>query len=169
MGKPFMVMEPSPHIYVPANMVNGMSGRTGGVEMTATYQPTSFWRLAGSLTTFSDSLDSPSFMDSFGRSSVIEGQGSTPRFQAVLKSHLQCTNDLSFDLGILHNGEIAANYYPAYTRFDAQLSYNVKTDLQLSLIGRDIFGKSRQESGGSLFEVPSATERSWSMKLTYKF
>jgi len=168
-GTPGMLMAPVPHIAVPVKIINEGTGRTGGLELSASYRPESKWRLDGSLSLFTDSINSSAPQGAVGNSFSIEGQGSTPRWQANLRASYQASKRLSINGSLMQVSSVKVNNLPEYTRFDLNLIYSVNDSLRLSLAGMDIFGARRTETVGSLYEIPSLTQRSWAMQASFKF
>lgn len=168
-GAPGMNMAPVPHIAVPVKIVNDGTGSTGGVEVSASYRPESAWKLDGSLSLFTDYINSSAPKGGVGNTFSIEGQGSTPRWQANLRASYQATKRLSINGSLMHFSSVKVNALPECTRFDLNLIYSVNDSLRVSLAGFDIFGARRTEGIGSLYEIPSLTQKSWALQASFRF
>jgi iron complex outermembrane receptor protein len=63
-----------------------------------------------------------------------------------------------FDLSVRHVDELSSPHVPAYTAVDARFGWRVRKDIELSVIGQNLFGTAHAEYGDRVFrsEIPQA-------------
>lgn len=169
MGTPYMSGAPTPHIVVPYQLVNNRRGQTGGIEAAFAYKPNSRLRLDGGAAFFTESYNDSGIVNGVDLGLLVEGRGATPSRSLTLRGQYLLSDRLTLDLSLLHSAGITRLNRPNWTRIDAQIAWNPTLDLTFFLGGADLFGSSRVEGHTSLFEVPSAVGRSWSMRMSYRF
>jgi hypothetical protein len=86
------------------------------------------------------------------------------RSQVNLPRHWQWTTSAYF-VGPLFNPKI-----PSYTRLDTNLSWQIRNNLSLQLVGQDLLRGLHQEyDGADLTVLPSLVRRSAYARLTWHF
>jgi iron complex outermembrane receptor protein len=145
---------------------NKSAGNTDGVEIAAVYMPTRLWRISAGYS-FLDmdlTLDADSLDDSQSRIARIEGQN--PRQQAFIHLGTRLFNRYDFDLNVRYVDSLPAGNVPGYTVADIRLARQLSDNLELSLVGQNLFEDHHFEwSEGLVSEV----EDSVYIKLLYRF
>jgi iron complex outermembrane receptor protein len=132
-----------PHLVIPQIVDDKMLGSTYGVEASAEWTATKFWKLHGAYTWFFPSLKlEPTSLDTL---SVSEAEGGTPRNQFQVRSQLDLPHGWEFDTAVYRVGRLAAGGVPAYTRLDARLGWRIAERMELSLAAQNLLGPRHPE------------------------
>jgi iron complex outermembrane recepter protein len=117
---------------------NGMRGRATGLEMWGTYQAAPSWRLSGGFTALDETFWlKPGSDDATGPLAA----GNDPSHTWQLRSSWSFSPRGEFDLGLRHVSALESNDIPAYTAVDARFGWRLRDGLELSLSGRNLFGR----------------------------
>jgi iron complex outermembrane receptor protein len=130
--------EPAPaHLVVPLVLANNVQGDTYGGEVTAAWNATSRWKLAGGYSWLRlrlRSLASESLPD------ATRAQGESPEHQVHVRSNLDLPRGFSVDAAAYYAGSLSASEgwlarpgVPAYTRLDARLGWKPNRNWELSV------------------------------------
>jgi iron complex outermembrane receptor protein len=165
-GRPFFESDPSPsHLVIPVRFSNLMRGETYGLEASANWNATRFWRLTGGysfmriqLHPYSESV-SPLAEDN---------EGVTPRHQLQLHSFLQLPNTFQMDAAIYQISSRPTESIPRITRLDTRLGWRVQENLDVSVTLQNLLDRHHPEFVG-LGALSSQPGRSAYGKLTWRF
>lgn len=145
---------------------NKSGGHTSGVELTAIYIPASTWKISASysylnmnLTLDSDSLDDPA-------TRITEIEEENPKHQAFIRLGTRLFKHYEFDVTIRYVDELPALNVSSYTVADLRLARRINDNLELSLVGRNLFEDHHFEWGD---DQVSQVEDSLYIKLLYSF
>jgi iron complex outermembrane receptor protein len=133
---------------IPLIWGNKLEGDTYGVEIWGSYRPLPWWRLSASLNLFGDD-----YRFDPGSSMLVDASqvGSDPRAQASLSSSITLEDGITIDARLRHVGALPEPHVPAYTELDARLGWFIGRNLELSVVGENLFDKRHQEyPGGTL-------------------
>jgi len=149
----------------PNMMGNNMHGETYGFEMAATYQATQNWRLNAGYTFLQMQLhpDKPGVT----RDAAEEGQ--SPHNQFHLRSRYDLCDDLELDFSLNYVDNLPEGNIPHYLRFDARLGWHLTENLELSVVGQNLFDSRHPEFGGEAGQTSTEAEQGAYLKLTYRF
>jgi len=135
---------------------NEMEGSASGFEMWGTYQVLPQWRISAGLTTLNQDFD----LKSGGNDSpTLSTAGIDPSHTWQIRSSFNISHNKEFNIFIRHAGELT---YPdqvdEYTAVDARLGWQVRKDIEVSLIGQNLLGTEHAEYGSRLYrsELPRA-------------
>lgn len=135
---------------VPVVQGNGGEGRSYGFELLVDYDVTRVWRFrAGGFVMNQVNRLKPGSADTEGG----WGEASFPGYQFFLRNNFRLTPKVDLWLSLRHIGEVPAyenggGVVPAYTELDARFGWQVRPDLEVSLIGRSLLDASHPEIGG---------------------
>ncbi|MFI5057190.1 MAG: TonB-dependent receptor plug domain-containing protein [Candidatus Acidiferrales bacterium] len=157
-----------PLLVHPVSFGNKLYGTTEGVEASVKWKATNRWTLSPGysflqmyLHTQSTSLDS---------TSVADAQGSNPRHQAQLRSHLELSSSFAWDTSAYFVGRLPAQFVTSYTRIDTQLTRRLGERVELSLVGQNLLRDHHAEFNDQLQSVNSSqVKRSAYAKITWQF
>jgi iron complex outermembrane receptor protein len=144
--------------------LNGAYGRSRGIEMWATWQAMAKWRLSGGLVAQRiDTRLEPGSLDISGGTGLAT---SDPSNYWSLRSSWDIAEGKELDLMLRHMGALASPAVPAYTAVDMRYGWKLRRDLELSLVGQNLFDKKHAEYGAA----PAATvyERTLFVKLVWR-
>ncbi len=153
---------------------NGLKGHTRGMEITVVWSPLEWWRLEGWYSHIAaDAWLGGSVVTTIGEALV---EGSTPGNQFSLRSEMDLPHQLSLDLWIQHSGALRRSSasrpesaVPAWTSFNLRLGWRPRQDLELALVGTNLFDASHLEFVGENFLAPTEVERSFHIQLRKTF
>jgi iron complex outermembrane receptor protein len=132
----------------PVFFENKIEGPVYGAEGWASWQILSAWRLNGGFTTLRKDLRlKPDSTDLQGpRNPALSND---PDEQWMLRSSLTPWSSHDLDLTARHVGELPNPIVPAYTAVDARYAWRVRPDLELSLLGQNLFDRRHGEFGAA--------------------
>jgi iron complex outermembrane receptor protein len=146
-GAPYIEDEPAPtHLLLPAEFGNGLLAYTKGVEIAPEWRPSSFWRLRGSYSYL--------HMDVYGSARDSENveppasiSGASPQHQVSVQSAFDLSKRLQLDLAYRYVSALPALAVPAYSTGDARLGWRFSRQLELSVVGQNLFQPWHPEYG----------------------
>jgi len=102
--------------------------------------------------------------------SVADTEGSSPRHQAQLRSHLLLPGHFVWDVSSYFVERLPAQQVASYTRLDTQLSRQLGERLEFSLVGQNLLRDHHLESNDMLTSLtPTQVKRSAYAKLVWRF
>ena len=123
-----------------------------GIEVSADWRVSDWWRLQGSWSHQRMSADPQS--DALATSEAERYIGSTPRYQLSLRSSMNLAGKRQLDLWLRHVSRLRHGDIPAYTTLDARYAWQVRKGLELSLVGQNLLEDQHQEFKSSLPDMP---------------
>ncbi len=150
---------PLPSIDIP--VANVVAGDTYGGELILAYAPQDNIRFSLGYALF--------FADLVGWAGAEPDyySQSTPRHQVTFRSAIDVTRSLSIDLGLRHVGRV--DYAPAYVTADLRLAYRPMDQLEVSLVGQNLFARQHAERSFDFLTVPAEVPRGVYMKVSWGF
>ena len=135
-----------------------------GLEISANYQPTSFWRLRGGYTYLNKRVRVEP-----GSSDLSQGraEGNDPENQFLIQSMLDLPFNLELDAVLRYVDALPSPAVPAYVSADLRLAWHATANLEFSIVGQNIFDNQHPEFGAAATrqEIP----RSVYGKVTWRF
>ena len=150
----------------PNRQDNKLYGETYGVELSASYQAAKNWKLFAGYTFLQMQLHTRSSSTST-RDATIEGQ--SPHNQFHLRSYLDLDDNLELDCSLKYVDNLPTGNIQNYIRFDLRLGWHVTKNMELSLVGQNLFDNRHSEFGESQGQSVTEAERAFFAKLTYSF
>ena len=166
---PFMEDTPPPaHLVIPFINGNGVHGETHGLEIAGNWQVTARWSLRPSYSLLEMHMHRDPTSQDFDTPGQIEG--SDPRRQAVLQSHVDFGRGLSWNASANFVDRLGAQGVPSYTRVDTGLAWQLRERLTLTVAGQNLLRDHHQEFH-DLFgdSIPDEIKRSAYVKLAWRF
>jgi iron complex outermembrane receptor protein len=166
-GAPFLETDPPPpHRVLPLSFQNSLHGETHGVELSATWQPVSRWKLAGSYTWLHMDLHDTLT----GDAGTALTTGSSPQQQAQIRSYLTLPRAWEWDTSLYAVGRLPAMAVPAYVRLDTRLGWRWSERGEISLVGQNLLRSHHPEFGSQAGTILSTeSKRSAYAKITWTF
>ena len=140
---------------------NNATGEAYGLETAADWKVYDNWMLSASYTYLHTSLE-PNRIDDPDIAELIS-QYSNPRHLFSVRSNLDVTPRIDFDLWWRYVGRLPERDIGSYTVLDARLAWRAYPGLELSLVGQNLL-----EGGHSEFSSLKV-ERSFYVKVDWKF
>jgi len=141
-GAPTLILFPAPTLVQPLTALNKMSGQTHGLEVLVDYRYDDWWRIQGAYTYLHMDLK-PDADSTDATSALIEKE--SPAHQLSLRSSMDLSDTLEFDLWLRYVDDIPAFAIDRYLTLDARLGWRATKNLQLSLVGRNLLDSPRME------------------------
>jgi iron complex outermembrane receptor protein len=165
------VLEPSPapaRFVIPITFGNLMYGTTEGGEISANLKLTDRWTISPSYAFLEMHLHTKAA--SQDTLSVAEFEGSSPRHQAQLRSHVDLSHGLSWDASANFVSALPTQGVASYTRLDTQLKWKFAERAEISLVGQNLLRDHHLESMDALTLVNSSLiKRSAYAKFSWRF
>ncbi len=161
--------KPVPHLATTTEPENVMDGEVYGVEIEANWDVTGRWKLRGAYTFtemfLHNKTDQPLII--WGE----ELEGKAPRHMMSLRSQWTLPKDVEFDVWLRYVDDLSALDIPAYVTADLRLSWRARPNLELSLVGQNLFDPQHPEYEQSAILPAEAdqVERSFYGKITWRF
>jgi iron complex outermembrane receptor protein len=156
-----------PVLIIPLVFNNLVSGETHGIELTANWQPYSFWRLSGGYTWLDGSFrdESPG-----ATGNPTAGVMNAPHHEFSIRSYLDLPHSLQLDSAFYYVGRIDQGDLQAYPRLDVRLGWKFKERQELSVVGQNLLSPRHLEfpAQNSPFNN-SLVKRSAYAKWTFQF
>ncbi len=157
-------------------IANGMQGSTYGLELASDWQPIDWLKLQLVYSYIDFDLD----MDGGGididtAESIV---GKSPKHQFSLRSDIALNQDLKFNLWLRYVDQLKTfndNSSPGnaqvdeYVTLDANVSWRPLKNIELMLVGQNLFNSSKMEFVSEFSTPPIEIDRSVYAKLTYSF
>ncbi|HZV62012.1 MAG TPA: TonB-dependent receptor [Methylophilaceae bacterium] len=133
---------------------NEMEGSSNGFEMWGTYQLLPQWRISAGLTTLNQDFELKS-----GSNDTLSPTtaGIDPSHTWQIRSSFNISHDKELNIFVRHAGKLT---YPDevddYTAVDARFGWQVRKDIEVSVIGQNLLGTEHAEYGSRLYrsELP---------------
>jgi iron complex outermembrane receptor protein len=167
-GAPFFTLDPGPpHVVLPLLFEFVTRAHTYGAEAFATWTVNSRWRIRPSLSAIHLATSNTN-----GATDVSEGADNTPQLQAQIRSSIDLTRHLDWDVAVWHVGRLrdgGDGPVPSYNRVDTRLAWRLGESAELSVVGQNLLKPLHAELH-NVFEVRrTLVERSVFAKLTWRF
>lgn len=137
-------VEPSPTSPTTLVFGSGLRARSWGAELSGTYQVTDRWQLRGGYTYFNkDIFAKPGHVD------VTQGreEGNDPKHQFLVQSMLDLPWHLQFDWVARYVDILPDPQVPAYFAMDVRLAWKPRQDLELAIVGQNLWESRHAEFG----------------------
>jgi iron complex outermembrane recepter protein len=168
-GALFLEADPAPlHLVFPIFLANMLHGEGYGAEVVANWKPASRWTLSPGFSYLQLHLQAdPTSTDTTTAATV---EGSSPREQAQLRSHVELTRRWAWDTSIYFVGRLPALQIPSYTRLDTSLTWQPRERLSFSVAGQNLLQDHHVEFNSTSQTVESSlVKRSVYAKFVWRF
>jgi iron complex outermembrane receptor protein len=148
---------------LPARLVNQIEGHVDGVEAWGTWQAARDWRLSAGLVVLNEHFHSTRGTPD---PSGVANLGNDPHLQWNVRSSLNISPAGEFDVIVRHVGALPVPAVPAYTAVDARFAWRVSRELELALLGQNLFDARHHEFNA--IAAASQIERRVFLKATWR-
>ena len=142
---------------------NKMEGTGDGLEAWGSYQAARNWRLSAGAFFLRQRL---SFRPDSGDTNV-SAAGNDPAHQWLLRSSLDLPNRTELDIGVRRVGALPNPSVPAYTAVDVRFAWRLLRELELALVGQNLFASSHAEFGDAATRSEMARGAYAKLRWTY--
>ncbi|MFZ6766039.1 TonB-dependent receptor plug domain-containing protein [Undibacterium sp. Di26W] len=127
---------------------NQAKGKTKGIEMWATWQANTAWRLtAGGVWQNITTQLLPGSKDTSSSNGLTMVNDADNYW--MIRSSFDLAKDKEFDMHLRRVASLPKPAVPAYTSLDMRFGWKIRPDIELSLIGQNLLQKSHVEYGAS--------------------
>ena len=124
--------------FLPIATNNTGSGTSTGFEVSSKWNVSNNWHLAGSYSYINEKFDRKS-------GPTVNYVGKTPRHQFNVRSNYRMTEDLEMSNALYFVDDLSGVAVKQYYRFDTVLSYDVSDNMELNVVGHNLFQSRHQE------------------------
>ncbi len=156
-----------PHTVLPRLMDNKMDGETYGTEIAAIWGVTPDWKLNAGYSFLQIQLHPDSSSTDTSTDSTEENR--SPHNQFHLRSYLDLSEDVELDLALNYVDSLSSIDVPSYLRLDARLGWHITKNMELSIAAQNLLDRRHPEFGGWGSTGVTEAERSYYIKLTWRF
>ncbi len=147
---------------------NKLKGEAWGVELASDWQMLDCWRWRGGYTYYELSLVPTAGSADFATVALLEGNA--PRHQFFLRSQMDLTDNVDFDIGLRYVDELENPHVPAYATIDARIAWRPQPNLELSLVGLNLIEPAHPEFAATqVITGQREVQRSVYGKITWRF
>lgn len=166
-GNLFLEQNPAPpHLVAPIFGGNALHGESHGIELAANWMTTHRWTIRPGYSY--ERIHVYKNATSTDTTSIGQIEGSSPREQAQLRSHLEINRQLQWDASAYFVGRL--NGIPSYTRFDSGVTWQPLKQFSLSIVGQNLLRDHHFEFNNAEEIVNSSqVKRSAYAKFTWQF
>jgi len=143
-GSPFF--GPPGAFFIPMPLRNAMAGDTYGFELATTYKVSERWRLQSAYTFLIMDLRPVA-----GSSVDQETEGSSPRNMLYVQSSWDLGHRWELDMIGRYVDSLPSFRVPQYIVGDIRLAWHARRNLELSVVGRNLFNGSFRQFGNDSF------------------
>ena len=129
-------VEPGPPPFnLPITFGNGVKGKTYGVELSATYQLTSWWNLRGGYTFLKKDLSVKSGSKDMNKGSA---ESNDPQHQFLIQSAVDISGRVQLGTVIRYVDKLPKPRVRSYMGLDLRAAWNLSKTIELSIVGQDL-------------------------------
>ena len=147
---------------IPVSPSNGNVAHSHGLEIASNWEVTDYWKLAASYTYID-------FKRIYNEQLASLGSNRQPPQQANLRSTLRLPYNVELDNSFYYVDQLKNIHIPSYIRADVRLAWKAMDNLELSLVGQNLFDKAHPESTGFVYESTAQVPRAMYGNITWKF
>ncbi len=159
---------PVPYTEIPIYQGNRVHGSTEGLELSTKIRAADRWTLSPGYALLRMNLRNDA--GSRDDTTVPNVEGSSPRHQAQLRSALDVSHAVTWNVAAYYVDRLPAQQVSSYVRIDTNLTWQPTDTLMVSVVGQNLLRDQHVESLDIQTSVNSSQlERSVYAKLTWKF
>ena len=152
---------PPPHDTVPILIVTNGEAQTFGVEIGADLSLRPWWLIRGTYS-FID-VETYGLFDSTGAEGV-------PMNTFSLQNRIDLPRNFEFDTTLRYVSSISSLDIGEYVELDARLAWRPREDLELAIVGRNLFNTQHEEYDDVIsLAIPTEVQRNIYGKITWRF
>ena len=122
---------------------NGIQGTTSGIELWGSYQVTPIWRLNAGFNRLRQELKLTPYSIDIG--TLESDEGANPSRWGILRSSLDLGPRTELDLTLRYVDALAQPVVPSYTALDLRLGWQLRSNVDLSIVGQNLLGAGHGE------------------------
>ncbi|WP_020581595.1 TonB-dependent receptor plug domain-containing protein [Endozoicomonas elysicola] len=157
------------YFLLPVGLTNGLDAITYGLEVVMDWDVLDWWRIKTDVAWLQVDASRRDELE-YSRQTEALVESLSAEYTGNLRSMMDLPNNWSFDTWIRYMGENRSAGTDAYTSLDIRLAHKFNEELELSLIGKNLFDPTRLEFNENFTGI-SATEvqESWYAQIQWNF
>jgi iron complex outermembrane receptor protein len=149
------IFEPNvPLLVDPVTFANKLHGTTGGFEVAVSWKVTHRWTLSPGYSFLEMHLHADP--DSQDTGTVVDTQGTSPRHQAQMRSHVELPRGFGWDASLNFVDRLPGPMIASYTRLDSQLNWQIAERMEFTVVGQNLLQDHHTEFNDELQSVNSS-------------
>ncbi len=151
---PFPTFSPlgnRPALSIPLVFSNKLSGTSYGGEFATEFKASENWRLKFGYSYLRLDIEQGHSLDTTTPEALEDG---SPQNEFSIRSLFQLTEDWQLDSGFRYVDSVPASNVNEYYNLDVRLGWKITPQIELSLVGQNLWQSAKQEGAGSLFGPP---------------
>lgn len=148
-GSPYVETTPSVHAVVPASFANMLRGEVYGVESAAMVKLTDGWQLRAGYTFTRMQLHQQG-----GSGADETAERKSPRHRFFIHSMVNLPHDVQLDGVLRYVDSLPAMQIPSYVELDLRLSWKLRKNLEVSLVGQNLLHAQHAEFVSESIHIP---------------
>jgi len=158
-GEIWLHLNPSPHQMLPVTLNNQASGTTYGIEVSASWKPNKRLRFQGNYSFLKMHIDSNPLFKLIDPTTGGADKAN-PQHQFSFRSNYDVTDKLQLNLWLRYTSGIPLYNIPGYVTMDSKLVYRPVKNIDLFIVGQNLFSKNHQETlSDFIFSQPAYIPR----------
>ena len=157
-GQTYFDPTPVPHLVLPENSENLLSGDSYGAELSAQWKPVDYWRLAASYSWLHMKLEP-----------IDLTAGDSPQNQFQIHSYLDLFRSVSFSTGLYYVSSLPNQNVPSYVRLDLGLNWRLNKSWEFGVFAQNLTESGHTEFGSYRTPALSRIPRTIYGKITWRF
>lgn len=153
-------------LVLPIHLRNDASANVYGGELSINYDVNKDWRMILGYNYLQVETDLDA---NYSDATIVSMEGDTPENQFTIRSQYNITANLELDNTLYFVDELESLGVDKYYRFDTRVTWYPKKDLELSIVGKNLLDDRHQEYEATPYSISAEVERSFYLKLGYKF
>jgi iron complex outermembrane receptor protein len=166
--EPFFTRDPGPpHLVIPYVFQYVARAHTYGAELAGTWIVNRRWRISPGLGAIMLATT-----NNHGGTGIQEDAANTPQLQAQVRSSVDLTKTIDWDVAINHVGRLrdgGDGAVPAYNRLDTRLAWRVGEFTEIGIVGQNLLTPLHAEFHNAYEVRRTLIERSVFGKITWRF
>jgi iron complex outermembrane receptor protein len=129
---------------IPLTLANTLNGRSGGLELSVTVQPTTWWRTRVGYTRLETEVTrDPGSRDASNGLNELND----PEHLFTLRSSLDLPHGIGIDGWLRRVSDLPSPAVPQYVELNARIGWDASSRFELALVGQDLLHGQHPESG----------------------
>lgn len=143
------------HLLLPLMVDNHASALTYGVEVSTDWKPIDKWRIQANYSYLNLDVSSTTLLK--GRDPSVASAGKVnPQHQLSVRSHYDLSDKLEVNLWLRYSSDISFYRIPGFVTMDAKLTYKPAKNIELFVVGQNLFSQQHKELLSDFFPAPQA-------------
>ena len=143
------------HLLLPLMVDNHASALTYGVEVSTDWRPNDKWRIQANYSYLNLDISSNALLK--GRDpSVASASKVNPQHQLSVRSHYDLSDKLEVNLWLRYSSGISFYRIPGFVTMDAKLTYKPAKNIELFVVGQNLFSQQHKELLSDFFPAAQA-------------